>query len=488
MVIFGATGDLTNKKLLPALFNLYCQGLFSANFLILGVSRRAIDREEFAARAGKILEKNAGKFKNKIKTFVSKLNYTCGFFEDDATYINIKKIIKEFEKEQKGCRLLYLATPPHFYQTIIEKIVKFSLDKTASTIAWVRVLIEKPFGKDLKTAQMLDRFLGKNFAENQIYRIDHYLSKETVQNIIAFRFANGIFEPIWNNNYIDHVQITLAEREGVGGRGSFYEGVGALRDVSQNHLLQLLSTIIMEQPKSFSAEGVRDARAKAIKSIKQIDPSDISRQVVRGQYRGYSQEKNVHSQSATETFVAMKLYADNDKFSNVPFYLRSGKKLAKDIVEISLVFKQVCHLLFKEVGCPEEGNRLTIQIQPNEGIKLRFIAKEPGPKMKLASIDMGFNYKQVFKTKTGIDPYVRILQDVFLGDQMLFNRSDELSTSWELIGKIMDSWKKNNGPLYSYSGDTWGPQEADKLIENDGRKWTIDHENMKTTNQKNKKF
>lgn len=405
--------------------------------------------------------------------FSKNISYVVGKFEDLGAYQRIKQNLEDYDKKVGVAnRMLYLATPPQHYETILDGIIKSGLTKSSSLHSWTKVLIEKPFGKDLLDAKRLDQKLGKFLSEDQIYRVDHYLGKETVQNIIAFRFANGIFEPVWNNNYLDHVQITLAEKESIGTRGNFYDGVGALRDITQNHLMQLIAMVAMEQPFSFSADGVRAARAKAIEAIKPIDPNEVEQYVVRGQYQGYVQEKNVSPSSKTETFVALKLFVDTPRFKGIPFYVRTGKHLLRNCVEISLVFKQVCHILFKEVGCPEEGNVLTIRIQPEEGIKVRFIAKEPGPIMKLTPINMDFTYKEAFKTKE-IDAYQRILQDAFLGDQMLFNRSDELVSSWAFITRILTGWSKGRGMLYSYTEDTWGPEAADKLIRKDGRKWIV---------------
>jgi glucose-6-phosphate 1-dehydrogenase len=284
--------------------------------------------------------------------------------------------------------------------------------------------------------------------------------------MLAFRFANGIFEPVWNKNFIDHVQITLAEEEGVRTRGKFFDGMGELRDMAQNHLMQLLAAVAMEQPKSFTKEDLRDARAKVINLIKCVE----GKSVVKGQYKGYLQEKNVSTSSQTETFVGMKLFVDTERFSGVPFYVRAGKKMPKEIVEISVVFIQTCHILFKEYGCPEIGNVITFRIQPNEGIKLKFVAKKPGAKLGLGSVDMKFNYKEDFGT-SGLEAYQRVLLDIFAGDQMLFNRSDELESSWRLITEILKEWESEKEEIQIYGSGTWGPESARELIEKDGRKW-----------------
>ncbi len=312
--------------------------------------------------------------------------------------------------------------------------------------------------------------LSEIFEEKQIFRVDHYLGKETLQNMLAFRFANGVFEPVWNKNFIDHIQIIWAEEQGIKERGNFFDGVGLLRDVGQNHLMQLITAVAMESPKSFSKEGVRDARAEVIKKIRCVEPNEVSENVVRGQYENYRLEKNVAKNSNTETFVAMKMFVDTDRMANIPFYVRMGKKMPKNLVEISIVFIQTCHILFKEYGCPEIGNVLVFRIQPDEGINLRVIAKKPGAKLSLGTVNMNFSYEDQFKTN-GADAYEKVLLDIFAGDQMLFNRSDELESSWEFITKILNGWKNHESEVISYESGTWGPKEADLLIEKDGRKW-----------------
>lgn len=466
LVIFGATGDLTQKKLVPALFTLYREKLFPKDFLIIGLSRRAIVKKEFFTLIQSTVARRKKYNEQEWKDFTTHIVYVQGNFEDQEAYQIIRSSLN------LPNTMLYLATPPKYYEVILNNISKSGLARKNES-GWTRILIEKPFGKDLETAQMLDSKLDTLFKEDQIYRIDHYLGKETVQNIIAFRFANGIFDPVWNANYLDHVQITLSEKEGIGPRGAFYDGVGQLRDMTQSHLMQLIAMVAMESPRSFSADGVWKARAAAISAIRCIQPYEVSKNVLRGQYKGYQLEKNVAHYSETETFVALKLYVDTPRFKNVPFYVRAGKAMKEDVVEISLVFKQVCHILFKEVGCPEEGNILTMRIQPDEGINLRFIAKEPGHEMKLSAINMAFTYASEFKSKEVVDAYERVLQDAFLGDQMLFNKSDELVSSWRFITEILKGWKAGKSGLISYTKGSWGPGEANELIERDGRKWIL---------------
>jgi glucose-6-phosphate 1-dehydrogenase len=395
-------------------------------------------------------------------------------FEEADGYEQLIQKLNIFDEKIGACitRLFYLATPPNNYLSILKHLkgTKLSEGCGQGSEKWTRIAIEKPFGRDLDTAKELDEKLADIFEEEQIYRVDHYLGKETVQNMIAFRFANNIFEPVWNKEHIDHVQITFAQDEGIEKRGRFFDGVGIMRDVAQNHLLQLLATVAMEQPKSFSKEGVRDARARAIQAIRPIDPKEVSNSVVRGQYKEYTSETGVSENSQTETYVAMKLYVDTPRFQDVPFYVRAGKKMPKEAIEISIVFIQTCHLLFKEYGCPEIGNVLTIRIQPDEGIKLRVIAKQPGSKVALGAVDMSFSYHQAFGNH-GIDAYEKLLMDIFHGDQMLFNRSDELESSWKLISHILNGWENEKSQVPVYDSGSWGPDGAAELIEKDGKKW-----------------
>jgi len=472
LVIFGATGDLAQHKLLPALFSLYKQNHLGKDLFIVGFARRPFTDDEYRQMIGDELDLHKEK---DWKEFSQNIYYQQGMFDEGAGYEALIKKLKAFDDKIGACitRLFYLATPPGNYESILQymRSTKLSEGCGQGSEKWTRLAIEKPFGKDLETARNLDRKLSDIFEEKQIFRVDHYLGKETVQNMIAFRFANSIFEPVWNKEHIDHVQITLAEKKGIGKRGKFFDGVGILRDVGQNHLLQLLATVAMEQPKSFERESVRDARVSAITAIKPLAAEDVSASVVRGRYEGYTEEKDVLPDSVTETYVAMKLFVDTPRFEGVPFYLRAGKLLTEDVVDIKIVFKQTCHVLFKEAGCPEVGNVLTIRIQPDEGINLRVLVKKPGTKLSLDTITMNFSYHQTFGSH-GVDAYEKVLLDILAGDQMLFNRSDELESSWQLISTILKQWE-NEGPkaLRSYSQNTWGPEEANKLIEKDGRNW-----------------
>ena len=505
MVIFGATGDLTRKKLMPALFKMYREGFLGDNFRVVAVARRDLGNEGY----GEMI-KESSKFKvqsSKWEGFAEHIIYHQGFFEEGEMYERLGKVLKELEKEMKEgvTRYFYLATPPSNYETILTNLERSGIAGPASARGYgeakkgngrVRILIEKPFGKDADDARKLEGHLARTFHESQIYRIDHYLGKEAIQNIIAFRFANGIFEPIWNKDYIDHVQITMAESAGLENRIGFYEGVGALRDVMQNHMLEMLALVAMEQPRSFSTDSVRDARARAIVAIRPIGEEDAGKYVVRGQYGaavggtnskfeirnsklnekilGYREEKGVDPKSNTETYVAMKVMLDTPRWQGVPWYLRTGKRLPKDAVEISIVFKQTCHILFREIGCPEEGNILTLRVSPHEGIGVRFIVKQPGHEFKLKDVDMDFNFREVFQDDRMLEAYERILEDIFRSDQMLFNRSDEMEGSWRIINPIIKAWMGDSGgKLHFYTAGSWGPEEADALIEKDGRKWVL---------------
>ncbi len=496
LVIFGATGDLTKKKLMPALYKLLSEGFLPEKFSIIGVGRRDMDDTAFRNYLHEAIVKSSSSYhlnEGAWRFLAQNITYQKGLFEDQALYTALSKRLDSFDSANKTPvkRYFYLATPPDNYAQIIEQLhsskIARSTDKTGENFA--RILVEKPFGKDAQHARSLETLLSKAFEEKQIYRIDHYLGKEAIQNIIAFRFANGIFEPIWNKDYIDHVQITMTETGGVSGRIGFYEGVGAMRDVMQNHMLSMLSLVAMEQPQSFSAAAVRDSRMHAMRSIQSLDPKYVESQVVRGQYVkvstkdpqehtneyvGYREEEKVDPNSMTETYVAMKVFLDTSRWAGVPWYLRTGKRLHKDVAEISIVFKQSCHVLFKEVGCPEDGNILTLRVSPNEGIGVRFIIKKPGHEFKLKSVDMKFHYRESFSDDEVTDAYENVLEEVFKGDQMLFNRSDEMEQAWRIIHPIMKNWELNKGKsLYFYTSGTWGPKEADDLLEKDGKHWVL---------------
>lgn len=471
IVIFGATGDLAQHKLLPALFSLYKQGALGEDFFIVGFARRPFTDATYRQMLGESL----GHHNEAWDEFIKNIYYQQGMFDEEAGYQELITKLKTFDDKMGACitRLFYLATPPDNYESILNFMhsTKLSEGCGQGSEKWTRLAIEKPFGKDLETARDLDKKLADLFEEKQIFRVDHYLGKETVQNMIVFRFANSIFEPVWNKEHIEHVQITWAEKKGTEKHGKFFDGVGMLRDVMQNHLMQIMATVTMEQPRSFERESVRDVRVAAIKAIKPLTPHEISESIVRGQYEGYTSEKDVDPDSDTETYVAMKLHVDTPRLEGVPFYLRAGKKMSENLVDIKIVFKQTCHILFKEAGCPEIGNVLTIRIQPDEGISLRVVAKTPGTKLALGTVTMNFAYEQAFGGH-GMDAYEKVILDILAGDQMLFNRSDELESSWHLISTILESWEKDpHANVLPYKAESWGPEEADKLLAKDGRKW-----------------
>jgi glucose-6-phosphate 1-dehydrogenase len=473
MVIFGVTGDLSQNKLMPSLFSLFRQKQLPEQFRIIGFSRRDMGDQEL--RDFFIKLKNRADWPN----FEAHLIYQKGKFEEEQGYLSLIEKLKEFDQKVGACaiRLFYLATPPANYQAILGNLDTTGLSRGCGQdrAQWSRLVVEKPFGLDLETARALDKTCSLTFEEKQIFRVDHYLGKETVQNMLVFRFGNGFFEPAWNKDHIDHVQITWAEKKGAEERGKFFDGIGLLRDIGQNHLMQLIAAVTMEEPKSFVMESIRDARTAAIRSIRFIEPGEVSRNVVRGQYAGYLTEKDVAPGSKTETFVAAKLFMDSPRFKGVPFYVRAGKKMPEDLVEVSIVFTQTCHVLFKDYGCPETGNVLSIRIQPHEGISLRFIAKKPGIELDLKTVNMKFSYKDEFEEEI-TEAYERILMDIFRGDQTLCSRSDELDYSWELITKILAGWSGPTAPnLLVYEPGSWGPKEADDLIKRDGLDWLQDN-------------
>jgi glucose-6-phosphate 1-dehydrogenase len=485
-VIFGATGDLTRTKLLPALYSLYRLGKITHNFFILGVSRREIAVNDFremmrlAAQSGGSADFNSGTWAE----FADGIDYEPGYFENPDLYQRIVGKLKRYDKLAKACvpRFFYLSTAPEHYAPILEHLHNSGLSAGCGQLsaAFTRVLIEKPFGRDLETAAELENQLSHVFSEKQIFRIDHYLGKETVQNILAFRFANGIFDPTWNRQFIDHVQITLDETVGVGTRGAFYDGIGALRDVVQNHMLEMLALMAIEQPIAFNEKNIRDEKIKILEAIKCIKIDQTVNNTVRGQYQGngkllsFIKEKNVSNNSNTETFVALKLFVENDRWDGVPFYLRTGKRLNRKLVQISVHYKKP--VLCKQDVCfynPTQvlRNVLAIKIQPHEGIDLRVMVKEPGFGMKLTPIQMKFRYNSEFSGTSKPDAYARLLIDAIAGDQTLFARSDGIAASWKLMMSIREGWESARVPLQIYKSGSTGPAAAEELINRDGRHW-----------------
>ncbi len=485
MVIFGATGDLTRRKLIPALYNLAKENLLSREFAIIGVARNELTTEQFRESLTKDIPGFLGcPLDNDLwEWFLKRITYLQGEFNDPQVYARLQGELQRTEKEHMthGNLFYYLAVAPTFFGEIATQL------GTAGMLAeedgkWRRVIVEKPFGRDLDSAHALNQQLRKVMGESQIYRIDHYLGKETVQNIMAFRFANGIFEPIWNRRYIDHVQITVAETVGVEQRGGYYDTAGALRDMVPNHIFQLISLTAMEPPISFQADAVRDEQAKILHAIQPFTAEDVLTHTVRGQYGdsvgtdtrmpAYRAEPQVLADSATETYVAMKLQIDNWRWAGVPFYLRTGKRMAARHTYIAVEFRRPPLRIFRDTAVDHlTPNTLVIQIQPEEGIKLSFAAKTPGPIMRLGTVDMKFNYADYF----GVTPstgYERLMHDCMIGDATLFQRADQVEAGWSVVTPLLDVWKAlppRNFP--NYPAGSWGPKEADDLLARDGRKW-----------------
>jgi len=480
IVIFGATGDLTNRKLLPALYKLEFENLLHKDSRIIAFARKENSTDQFRIAALKSIKKFS-KFKidNKIwKRLANKIFYHQSEFQDIKGYNKLKYVIKKTCSKSAGkCnRIFYLAAPPSFFGTIINNLKKSGL--SISKNSWSRVVFEKPFGHDLKSAKKLNQGIKKAFKEKQIYRIDHYLGKELVQNLLVLRFANSIFDPIWNKKYIDHVQITVAEDIGVETRGNYYEKSGALMDIIQNHMLQLVALTAMEPPVTLDAEDIREEKVKVLRSIRQFTIKDIGKMTVRGQYgsgvvnnkkvKAYRDEDKVNKKSNTETFAALKLNIDNWRWSNVPFYLRTGKRLKERVAEINIIFKQNPSILFSQHVKHTEPNMLIVRIQPEEGISLQFSAKVPGKKMIIDDVRMDFCHECKFGPDTP-DAYERLLYDIIIGDQTLFTSWEMVEHSWKIVDKIAKAWKK--GKVTHYPAGSWGPKNADDLIEKDKRKW-----------------
>jgi len=479
IIIFGATGDLTNRKLLPALYKLEYESLLNKDSKIIAFARREKSDDEFRKEALKSIKKFSKlKIDNKVwKKLKNKIFYHQSEFQDIKGYNGLKRLIKKIcSKNSDRCnKVFYFAAPPSFFETIINNLKK---SKLAASSGWSRVVFEKPFGHDLKSAKKLNKTIKKAFKENQIYRIDHYLGKELVQNLLVLRFANSIFNPIWNRKYIDHVQITVAEDMGVGTRGNYYEKAGALRDIVQNHMIQLLALTAMEPSVSLEADDLREEKVKVLRSIRPFTLKDIKNVAVRGQYgsgivnnkkvKAYRDEDKVDKNSNIETFVALKLNIDNWRWADVPFYLRTGKRLKERVAEINIIFKQNPGILFSNHVKSIEPNMLIVRIQPEEGISLQFSAKVPGKKMVIDNVRMDFCHECKFGPDTP-DAYERLLYDVIIDDQTLFTSWEMVEHAWKIVDKIGKAWKK--GKVLSYKAGSYGPKESDKLIEKDGRMW-----------------
>ncbi len=489
-VIFGASGDLTARKLVPALYNLANQGLLPAGFAIVGFAVTPWDDDAFRAAMREAVSHSpdvAGFATTDWERFGPLLHYVAGDFENAEGYQTLASKLQQMDASHgtAGNRLFYLATLPQFYATIAKNLDRFKfVERASDATPWQRIVVEKPFGSDLQSARSLNQTLHRVFHEDQIFRIDHYLGKETVQNILAFRFANSVMEPIWNRNYVDHVQITAAEDLGVEHRGKYYEKAGALRDMFQNHLFQLLTLVAMEPPARLGDQSVRDRKSDVLKAIVPLDPEQLGDVAVRGQYGpgiidgipvpGYREEPDVSPSSATETFAALKLYVDNWRWGDVPFYLRSGKRLAKKVTEIVVVFKRVPHAAFGRTprGDGIEQNRLVLRIQPDEGISLHLGAKAPGPAMVIRQVDMDFSYESAFGSAPAT-AYETLLLDALEGDLTLFNRSDAVELAWQVLEPVLDTWEATRQftTFPNYAAGSWGPEAADLLLTRDGRAW-----------------
>ena len=485
MVIFGASGDLTKRKLIPALYNLRRDGLLSDRFAVVGVSRSPMSDDEFRDKlAGDLEAYSTSDVDSEFWGWLRERLYYCpGDVQQAAAFSRLGERLEEINAahDAKGNYFYYLATAPRFFSPTVERLGEAGLAQDTEE-SWRRVIFEKPFGTDYDSARKLNRDLQATLAERQIYRIDHYLGKETVQNILVFRFANGIFEPLWNHRYIDHVQITVAESLGVESRGGYYDTSGALRDMVPNHIFQLISLTTMEPPVSFDADAVRDEQAKALRSLQPMSPEDALQRAVRGQYgegtvdgetvEAYRSEDGVPPDSTTETFVAMKLTLDNWRWAGVPIYLRTGKRLPMRATEIAIQFRRAPFMFFRQTDVHRlPASRLVLRLQPDEGISLSFGAKVPGPVVRLGEVHMDFKYKDYFGA-TPSTGYERLLYDCMCGDPTLFQRADMTESSWKIVQPVLDVWKAlppRNFP--NYESGTWGPQAADELLERDGRRW-----------------
>ena len=491
LVIFGASGDLTSRKLIPALFSLRTQNIMPERYAILGVSRTKMTNEEFRTKMiGAIKDHSEEEIKDEslVSDFVRDIYYHSMENYEDTEFSELKKII--FDLDQKysigSNYIFYMATPPSLYETIALNLS--AEDLTGKGQGFRRIIIEKPFGYDLASGIKLNETLHSLIDEDQIFRIDHYLGKETVQNLLVTRFSNGMFEPLWNRNYIDRVEITSSESIGVEGRGGYYDSAGALRDMVQNHLLQMVGLTAMEPPSSLDADAIRNEVLKVFQSLQPIKEEEVPRYVIRGQYTGslvrgecitgYRYEKGVDVESRTETYVAIKFYVNNWRWGGVPFYMRTGKRLPTRVTEIVVHFKSTPHHLFKRTSGRMSDNQLIIRIQPDEGILLKFGMKEPGAGFNVKNVDMDFHYKDLANIRVP-SAYERLLHDVMLGDSTLFSRDDEVETAWKFLEPIQRAWTNNPSiKVFGYPAGTWGPEHANDLIEGDGVTWRYPCKNL----------
>ncbi len=494
LVIFGASGDLTYRKLVPAVFDLYNKHSLPNNFAILGVGRTKLENEEFRQKMHEGIEQfssttNGNSSDENIKDFTNKLYYTSLNTKEEADYKNFKTHLLNLDKDLGTAEnfIFYLATPPSMYTIIPHNLAKHGLHSEKK--GFKRLIVEKPFGYDLESAKKLNSSLLKDFTEDQIYRIDHYLGKETVQNLLVTRFSNGIFEPLWNRNYVSHVEITSAENIGVGNRGGYYEGSGALRDMLQNHLLLLASLVAMEPPALIDSNSIRNEIVKVLQSLRPIQEEDVDKFVIRGQYvestikgkkvNGYRNENGVDPESRTETYVAMKFFIDNMRWAGVPFHIRSGKMLPTRVTEVVIHFKQTPHHLFAtNSSIMQQQNQLVIRIQPDEGLLLKFGMKVPGTGFNVQNVNMDFHYSDLSDSYLP-SAYERLLHDSMLGDSTLYSRGDAVEAAWKFVQPIQKAWKNNpNTPVHGYPAGTWGPEVADDLIDDPHLTWRYPCKNL----------
>jgi glucose-6-phosphate 1-dehydrogenase len=483
IVMFGASGDLAKRKLMPALYDLAVHSCLAPRFRLLGFARTEMSDEAFQREASEFLPDKApnGDAEARRRDFLRNVHYFHGDYDDPASFQRLAQRLEELNRESNlgGNRLFYLATPPSVYPRVVEQLGRAGLAKPDGSKSWVRIIVEKPFGHDRASAKTLNEQLLCVFDESQVFRIDHYLGKETVQNLLVFRLGNGIFEPLWNRNYVDSVQITAAESLGVENRAAFYESAGALRDMVQSHVLQLTSLVAMEAPANFDANAVRNEKIKVLQSIRPLEGDSMNSSVVRGQYgpgtvkgepvRGYREEPGVNPNSTTETFVALKLSIDNWRWSGVPFYLRTGKRLARSAAEIAIRFKRAPHMVFQ--GESAESNSLVLNIQPEEGISLSFGAKAPGSKLHISPVTMDFHYRRAFGAGSR-EAYATLINDCVRGDATLFDRADSVEAAWLLVDPILDAWRNSPQPVFpNYAAGSEGPEGAFRLAESDGRHW-----------------